>query len=325
MGELTTRLLAEVIRFEVGTSPGTPIETRELVNSAGEHLVAMFPWRWLEGRQLILRPRPTIAIEGATWTEGTKTLTQVGAFTNYSFLSRDTVDLTTVPLGTTGTYEVASRTSADAIVLTTSIGAAVTTGVIGTMRNDQIALPTDFDLQSITAYGMTSGLIGVLEFTSPQGMIDLRGWPSGGLQGTSFGFWALVNYVRSTSGGQPVPRLELWPGTSSSEQALAIFYRGGWKEPDTDDEVLSIPGWVNSLFIEIVKAVVMGHEEPEGGSVDARLTALRGGSLYRDATVRDGMTQQNHGPMNGSWLESSSIGRGLTRWDFPVTTPIGFS
>jgi hypothetical protein len=329
MGALTSRMLEEIVRFDLGGSPGTPIEFRELVNSAGEWLVAAFPWRWLEGRQLLLRPRASIAITAGIWTEGTKTLTQVGAFTNYSFLSQDTIDLTAVPLGTTGRYEVASRVSADAITLRTSIGAAVTTGVVGSMRNDQIELPTDFDLQSITGYAMTNALAGFLETTSAQSMLDLRSWPSNGLNGAGFGFWALLAYVRNPSGGVAVPRLELWPTISITEQAFMITYRGGWKEPDTDEEVLGLPGradgtggWLNALFIEAVKAVVKGHEEPGQGSVDQRLAALQTGVLFRNAVVRDQMTQPNMGPMEGSWLDQT--GRGFTRFDFPVTEPIGF-
>jgi hypothetical protein len=304
------------VRFDLGGTPGTPIEFRELINSAGEWLVASFPWKWLEGRSLLLRPRPQIALTGATWTEATKTLTQAGAFTNYSFLSADTIGLTTVPLGTTGVYEVASRVDANSITLTTSIGAAVTTGVIGTMRNDQIELPTDFDLQQITGWAMTNGLVGWMEFTSTQGMLDLRTWPNNGLNGSSFGFWALLNYVRGVTGGQPVPRLELWPGTTSNEQALAITYRGGWREPATDEEVIGIPGWLNLLFIEIVKAVVMGHEESGKGSVDKRLTELRLGSLYLDATTRDAMAQASLGQMQNSWLDGVGVRPG--RFDFPT-------
>ncbi len=302
MGTLTVRQLSEIAEHEVGARPGTPIELRELVNQAGEHLVAMHQWNWLMGREARLRPRATIALTGATWTEATKTLTKVGAFTSYSFLSADTVEITSGTGATAGVYRVASRTSADAIVLETSIGAAADgqTNIAGEMRNDQIALPTDFDLQAIVGYSMTNGLTGTLEMTTPQGMLDLRSWP--GLA-TVTSFWGLVSYVRSSAGGAPIQRLELWPSTSSTEEELVLFYRGGWIELSSDTDALAIPNWLNALMIEVFKAFVMGSEEPEGGTVDQRLTALRGGALYADAVRRDAQVMADLGPLANVWME----------------------
>jgi predicted outer membrane repeat protein len=64
----------------------------------------------------------TIAIAAATWTDATKTLTLTGAFTNYVYKSGDRVRITGGTGATAGFYVVASRASADAITLTTSIG-----------------------------------------------------------------------------------------------------------------------------------------------------------------------------------------------------------
>lgn len=65
-------------------------------------------------------------VTGATWTESTKTLTQTGAFTNLLFTSsRPAMVLITDGTGATiGEYQVASKTSSDAIVLTASISTA---------------------------------------------------------------------------------------------------------------------------------------------------------------------------------------------------------
>lgn len=303
MAALTVRMLEGIVRYEVGSKPGTSLELRELVNLAGEHLVAMAPWLWLQGRQLIIRTRPSITLTGATWTEATKTLTKIGAFAGYSFLSADTVEITGGTGATVGTYEVASKTSSDAIVLVTSIGAAANgqTNIEATLPNDQVAIPSDFDFQAITAYSLTNGLVGSFELTSAQGLLDLRTWP--GLSST-ISFWAIVNWVRGTSGGQPVPRLDIWPQTTDSEEQIVLFYRGGWKQPDTDTEILSIPNWLNGLFIEVVKAVVNGYEDPEEGSVDRRLTALRQSTMFIDAITRDALAQPTVGPMINTWAES---------------------
>lgn len=58
-----------------------------------------------------------------TWTQSTLTLTKTAAFTNYTFVAGDTIAISAGTGATIGTYTIASRTSNDAIVLTTSIGA----------------------------------------------------------------------------------------------------------------------------------------------------------------------------------------------------------
>jgi len=53
----------------------------------------------------------------ATWTDGTKTLTKVGAFTAYEFVAGDTITVSAGTGVTTGVYQIASRTDNDSIVL----------------------------------------------------------------------------------------------------------------------------------------------------------------------------------------------------------------
>jgi hypothetical protein len=307
MGNLTIQLLSDIAVHEHGRDLSNPLDVREIVNMAGQHLVAMHEWNWLMGREARLRPRPQISVSGATWTEATKTLAKVGAFTNYSFLSKDVGRDVSGTGATDGTYEVASRVSDDAITLATSIGAAANgqTDIAMLLPNDQIALPSDFDLQQIVAWGMTNGLVGMLEMTSPQGMTSLRSWP--GLTSIT-SFWGLVSYVRGASGGgPPVPRLELWPKTSSSDEEFVIWYRGGWINPSSDSEALQIPEWLNALYLEVFKAFVMGGEEPEGGSIDRRLQALRSGPMYVDAVRRDAQVQFDLGPISDTWLAGSGF------------------
>lgn len=309
MAALTLKQLERVARDEVGAKPHSSIEMRELANLAGEHMMASRQWRWAEGREARLRPRAEIALTGATWTHATRTLTKVGAFAGYTFLSADTLEVTGGTGATVGTYEVESKTSADAIVLRTSIGAAADAQVdiAATAPNDQIALPGDFSLQQIMAYGII-GLSGWVDFVGAQEMLTLR---SLGAVGNAVGFQALLRHVRGVSGGQPVPRLELYPRTTDETEALVIVYRGGWREPVTDEEVLSFPNWLNLLYLEFFKAVVMGTEEPEKGSVSDRLGAVQGGVLWATAARYDANMQTDFGFRSGTWLEESGarVGR----------------
>jgi hypothetical protein len=302
VASLNLQRLASIAKYECGAELGTPQELRELAGQAGRHLFAARQWQFLEGRQVRLRPRAAITVTGATWTNGTLTLTKAGAFADYVPLSADTLEVTEGTGATLGTYEVVSRPTANTIVLRTSIGAAADaqTDIVATLPNDQIALPLDFSLQQITAYAIRDGLVGAVDFTTPQGMLSLRAW---GTIGSVVGFWALLRYVRGYAGGRPVPRLELHPRAGDANEALVIYYRGGWKDPDTDAEELGIPAELDGLYIEVFKCHVMGNEEPEKGSVDQRLSQLRGGVLWSDAVRWDAGVQTDFGYSQGCWMD----------------------
>ncbi len=316
MGVLTLQRLSEIAKHELGSEPGSPIELREMANMAGEHLMGARQWVWAEGREVRLRPRKQIALAAATWTEATKRLTLTGAFADYSPLSGDTVVVDAGDDATLGTYEVTARVDADSITLATSIGSAADgdTDIGGVLPNDQIALPADFTFQGITAYAMTNGLISEMETVSPLDMLRFR---SLGTTGSLIGFWALLRHVRSNSGGQPIPRLELYPRADDDAESLVIYYRAGWLEPATDDEVLSIPVWLNSLYIEMFKAVVNAQDEPENGTMDERWTKLRSGVLWLDAVRLDATMQPDVGCTTGTWLGYGGRGYGVGRYDVP--------
>jgi len=75
------------------------------------------------------------AIAAGAWTAATKTLTKVAAFAGYSWASGDQISVTGGTGVTVAWYEIASRTSDDAIILKEAISAAdnadTTTDIIG--------------------------------------------------------------------------------------------------------------------------------------------------------------------------------------------------
>lgn len=81
-----------------------------------------------------------ITLTGATWTNGTLTLTKTAAFTNYTFRVGDRIRITGGTGATAGYYIVASRVSADAITLTATIGAGADgqTDISGTLFDFQL-------------------------------------------------------------------------------------------------------------------------------------------------------------------------------------------
>lgn len=89
-----------------------------------------------------LTPAEAISFTGANWTNGTKTITKVGAFTNYIFKTGDQVTLSAGTGVTTGVYAIASRVSDDAITLSTDCNGASgdisDNSIAGTIDNARI-------------------------------------------------------------------------------------------------------------------------------------------------------------------------------------------
>lgn len=69
------------------------------------------------------------ALTAATFTNATKTLSQTGAFTSYTFTAGDQIYISGGTGVTAGLYEIASKTSNDAIVLVADIGGTNPTDV----------------------------------------------------------------------------------------------------------------------------------------------------------------------------------------------------
>jgi len=76
-----------------------------------------------------------LAISTATWTNATRTLTKTGLFAEYTYAVGDKVQIASGTGATVGEYVVESRTSANAIVLQTSIGVGADgqTDIAGTL------------------------------------------------------------------------------------------------------------------------------------------------------------------------------------------------
>lgn len=70
--------------------------------------------------------RPDMDLSSVTWTESSKTITKTGAFVEYTFRAGDRLTVFSGTGAVAGSYLIASRTSANAIVL--QAGGVATTG-----------------------------------------------------------------------------------------------------------------------------------------------------------------------------------------------------
>jgi hypothetical protein len=217
--------------------------TLEILNKAGEYLVGMRPWKWLQG-------------------------------------ATASVDF------------VASQSYAD--------------------------LPSG--LLRIIAADMADGFVSRLEPVSLQTLLELR---VANLGTQSVYYWALSHHQAGSGGGAPTPRMELWPTPTSNETgAITVFYVSGWATIDDENDQLSIPRWIEGLYIQVLRAYARGWEMEDLGSLEDRLSVVRGSTLFRQAAdidqtfqgtvgvIRNGAVQSLYGRRRGSWWDVSISGVG---------------
>ena len=113
---------------------------------------------------------------------------------------------------------------------------------------------------------------------------------------------SVLKTVPGRAGGAPMPRLEMWPTPATSKKdVFLVHYRGGWKEIRSDNDVINVPTWLEALYLAAVRAVALGYERDSEMDVNQRLFSLRSGPLFVMARQRDMMTQPTLGPLcNGA-------------------------
>jgi hypothetical protein len=296
------------IRFELGGGDiPAELDANGILNQAGHHLYSMHPWRWITGRSALLDLRGILSGTTATWTAATKTLTQASAFTNYSFLAGDEIAISFGTGATLGTYKIASRVSANAITLETSLAAGnLATGDIA-WRIDPgtIALPTDLrDIIQISTTSLSS--VGGVTLVPLATILELRR-SSASVTATTGYYYGAVVY----SGTNPKPILEIYPAPSANATgAMRIFYRSRWTELTGDTTKIEIPEFCFDLFTQIARAYAAGYVRNEQATLDQRLALIHQGPVFAVSKRSDGMVQPFHGVIQNG---------GPTIWRRPVS------
>lgn len=282
---LILKHLLDHVRDTLGGSElPTDLDPISVINQAGEHLHSMHAWRWAQGRSALLNMRGTITGSAATWTASTLTLTKTGAFSTYTFVDGDQIQITAGTV-TEGFYAVAGKTSADAITLTSSIGSNAS-DVDFTLQPYTVALPNDLrDIISIVDTStnrrriVLSSLAQVLERRNLDGPNDTS-------------WYGAVSYA----GQPPQPILEIGPGSGSDQAgAFRIFYRARWARLSTDNTDIAVPEFVEALLVQLVRAFARGYVREDQNSLSERLAEIAAGPVFTDARKSDGNVQPYFG------------------------------
>lgn len=304
---LTGQVLIDKLEAFSGT---LPIAGLDILNEAGTYLMQMHRWNFARRRAEYLDLRGSITLSAATWSETTLELSQTGAFTNYTYLVGDTVQITGGTGATVGWYKIASRTDDDTIVLEESIGAGANgqTDIAGTMKLNSVRLPDHFAeiLPPNNAKGNISESVAQpFALVSLEEILAMRSFDDAPSDSMYYGAISSA----STSLIPPTPILEIHPPPHTTiKGGLMVFVRLGWKRLTDDQEVIQIPEHIEGLYTEICLAVLDGYGKREKGSVRDRVsrvaasTGVEGGmTTFMMAKIADGAQQPFIGPLrNGS-------------------------
>lgn len=292
-----------------GALPGN-LDKVGILNQAGEHLHSMHPWKWAQGRTTLLNLRGTVTGTAAAWTTATNTLTLASAFTDYTFVDGDEIQITDGGSGATeGFVEVASRTSANAIVLASSISGSNQTGISFTLQPLSVDLPDD--TREIIAIRGTGSNRYAVTLTSLEEILRVRE----DFSVNDAHWYGAISYV----GSPPSPILEIAPGSGANQiGALRMFYRARWARLSSDSTTVEVPEFMEALLIQLARAFARGYVREDQASLSVRLAEIQSGPAFIAAVKSDGAIQPYFGTLqNGidrwrtrressNWVETTS-------------------
>lgn len=182
-----------------------------------------------------------------------------------------------------------------------------------------VAIPR---LRSIVSVYPTNGLTVQWEFTTIDELQKIRS------TGTvsPLKYWGAVTHTPKPGGGAPSPRIELYPTPSSNQNDfLVLHYHADWTPVTKAADYVSVPEWLEPLFVWACTEVVRAFEEYDKGAESGmlgydRLTRLTQSKVWTDAVQRDGSLQPNIGRLTNGAAESGPH-HWDTRFHVQVTNP----
>lgn len=314
---ISTQECLQHIRDTLGGELSADLTAISILNQAGQHLATMHEWLFYQRPIVSLDIRGDVVFTNGSSPNNSSVLTVSGA-SSYVFLEGDQVQLTS---GTGVTAQFCNIVSQAGTALTLDItiqssGGAVS-NIAGTIITRACRLPSDF--RKVLSIVPTEGLVSSFTFTNMASIAAMR---ANGINVSGLVYWGAITYGRNraTTGGQPVPRLEIYPTTQTSvSNALKLNYVAGWQTLTSDSVVVEIPDFVDNLYIQLVRSFARAYAQEDTAQLDVRLSVIHKGPLYKAAIDRDGEVQGNMGQMLGGAAQD----RGYAPRPYYIDTSVG--
>lgn len=290
------------VALTLGNPAPAESELLRVINDCGEWFYTAHDWAFAL-RETYLSVPAQITFTGATWTftGPSLTITKTGAFTNYTLVTGDKVEITGGTGVSTGFFEIDSAT-ANTLVLKASIGSSGASDVAGTLHcSGRVALPTDI---GEIAEGYPTLALGFAQSFELSDLAKVHMWRALFTGGASRAYIGAIVWGRSSAGGAPVPRLEFAPEiTEGRQSAFVLVYRSKWEQVATSTGEFDLPTFCEPVFHEALRRFARGTFEEDEGTVDQRISALVQGEMWMAATRQDAAMQPDYGRIEGGAVQ----------------------
>lgn len=360
MPQLTVSQAIQHISHTLGAGTSVPsIGAYRILNDAGEYMCSAYPWAWLLGKCVTLDfesgqdhvwlPADFQELVGIELTNGVTA-------TIHPTSMQGLVDLRTRSIGDTNLvywYAIAHaqrQVRATGTITFSDVPVDNSTIVLDDGVNPAVTFTMDVDgggsgtvavdlsASGITASGVASAVQAAIVEQMEAGALEIQATVSGavvsltsrvaGTQGnvtiTDSGTTnaTYTGMSGGVDGGEPRARLEIWPDPGADDDAaLTVYYRAGWETLDEDSHFISIPVWIQPLYIQLLRAFARGYEREDVSSLSQRCMEILAGPLFRAATRRDGMMQPEYGELRNGAAEMEQAGFYPFRYFDPVADP----
>ena len=292
----------EFVTNILGGTAATEVSGFTLLNMAGVQMQNSRLWNCNIRTTTKLPFRAPVVGAAATYDyvgTASATISLTTAFAAYSFVPGDVVTVTLTGASDTLTQVKVLANGATTSIISVEYNDAITDGASISFDLDvsHVQLPTDFgthvDLfgtRSFTRYAYAASLSEMIENDTNQ------------LVSTSFLTLYGIEWAQAADKAQPVATLKVWPEPSQATwDELSLIYRRGWLELTNEDDVVSIPDWLEPLYIQYVRAFAAGYEDGNSPlerlrALDLAIASVESGRIYANAKRRDVSMQPNYGP-----------------------------
>lgn len=180
-----------------------------------------------------------------------------------------------------------------------------------TAGEDHTPLPGDFG--KLWAQEASRNVVGAVKLVSDDELIRLRENTAANGGSTYQGaIFAADN--TSGSGGAQTWRIELdRPVQVSQTNAFTIVYRRDWRDMTSEEDELSMPPYMDELYLQVLRAYVQDYQFESRGrrgavSFDQRLEGIVRGQTYRAAISMD-TNQIEYGEITGGHVDVGHVYR----------------
>jgi len=117
--------------------------------------------------------------------------------------------------------------------------------------------------------------------------------------------------------GPARPRLDIYPApTANDEDAVTLYFKGGWTTLDEDTILMAIPEWFEPVYIAAVRQVSAGFEMEGDSPMADRLTDIFHGPEYAAAVQVDDNMTPDYGRIRGGAAQTQLGIRASNIWNF---------